>query len=77
MSLNSFVPSMHVYYGGKGTFMDVNRIKQVLSLLGNVVLFVNISEAEPLDINPSVWVLCLFRCMQLHAHVFEVKDSRC
>lgn len=70
--------SMRVYNGGKRTFKEVNRIKQVLSLLSNDVLFVvNISEAEPLDINPSVWMYCLFRCMQLHAHAFEVKDSRC
>lgn len=69
---------MHVYYGGKRTFNEVNRIKQVLSRLSNGVLFVvNVSEAELLDINPSVWVYCHFRCMQIHAHAFEVKDSRC
>lgn len=69
---------MRVYYDGKRTFKALNRIKQVLSLLSNGVLFVvNVSEAEPLDINPSVWVYCLFGCMPIHAHAFEVKDSRC
>lgn len=45
---------------GKRTSEKVNRIKQMLSLLTNDPLFFGtISEPEPLDFNPSVWVYCL------------------